>query len=439
MHRHPRTGRTAPATPGEPLSNATGHEVQTAQHDVVVDLRYDTVEVSRSPDLDMSGARPEISVVMPCLDEEQSVGECVRAALKGIARTGLPGEVVVCDNGSSDRSVARAVAAGAWVVHQPQRGYGSAYRKGFEYARGRMLVMGDSDGSYDFAELHALVDRLEQGADYVLGSRFRGTILPGAMPRLHQYVGNPLLTGVLNRFFDLRVSDAHSGMRGFTREAYDRLGLATEGMEFASEIVINAAQAGLRVEEVPITYSPRAGESKLHSFRDGWRHLRFMLLLCPRYLFLLPGMAMMILGATAQLGMLTGTVEVGSASFGVHYTVLAAMLTILGFQSILFGVFTKAYVRMRRHGRPDWLLDRIEQHFSLERGLVTGTVLFATGIAVDLWVLLSWLAADRGELDAVRLVLAAGTLMVVGAQTAFASFFLSLFDERQPYRARATS
>lgn len=273
-----------PARPNSPL-------------DATIDLTDVSVASAARAGGEPPSRPPDISVVMPCLDEQDSVGQCVRAALQGIARSGLTGEVVVCDNGSTDASVARAVEAGARVVHQPLRGYGSAYRKGFTYARGRLLVMGDSDGSYDFSQLPQLVDRLERGADYVLGSRLAGEILPGAMPPLHRYVGNPLLTAVLNRFFDLRVSDAHSGMRAFTREAYDRLDLATEGMEFASEIVINAAQAGLRVEEVPITYSPRIGTSKLHSFRDGWRHLRFMLLLCPRYLFLLPGIAMFVLGA----------------------------------------------------------------------------------------------------------------------------------------------
>lgn len=421
----------APADPESPMTLAP-RLVQPVDQPVgeIIDLNDGVTGTPTAPD---------ISVVMPCLNEEESVGQCVAAALEGIARSGLTGEVVIGDNGSTDRSVEVARAAGARVVHQPQRGYGSAYRKGFEYARGRYLVMGDSDGTYDFRELHALIGKLEDGADYVLGSRFGGQILPGAMPWLHRYVGNPVLTGVLNNFFNLRVSDAHSGMRAFTREAYDRLGLATEGMEFASEIVINAAHANLRVEEVPITYWPRTGESKLNSFRDGWRHLRFMLLLCPFYLFLLPGLAMFILGSTAQLGMLVGTIEVGDASFGVHYTVVAAMLCILGAQTFMFGVFTKAYVRQSRYGRPDWLLDKIERHFSLERGLFTGILLFLAGLAVDVYVLVSWLAADRGELDAMRIVLFSMTLMVIGAQIAFGSFFLSLFDDRQPYRARASA
>jgi glycosyltransferase involved in cell wall biosynthesis len=221
-------------------------------------------------------AVPQLSVVMPCLNEEDSVPRCVERAWRGIERTGLDGEVVVCDNGSSDRSVERAERAGARVVNEPTRGYGRAYMTGIEASVGELIVIGDSDCSYDFFELHRLIGPLRDGYDYVLGSRFAGTILPGAMPLLNQYLGNPVLTGLLNRLFGLDTTDAHSGMRAFTRSAYERMRLRSEGMEFASEIVIAAAQAGLRVTEVPITYHPRMGESKLRRFRDGARHVHFM-------------------------------------------------------------------------------------------------------------------------------------------------------------------
>ena len=372
-------------------------------------------------------ARPDISVVMPCLDEEDAIVHCIELALEGIRRSGLTGEVVVCDNGSTDRSVARAAAAGARVVHQPLRGYGSAYRKGFEMARGKYLVMGDSDGSYDFSELHRFVALLVEGNDYVLGSRFDGEILPGAMPWLHQYIGNPVLTGVLNRFFGLHASDAHSGMRAFTREAYDRLGVATEGMEFASEIVINAAHAGLKVAETPITYHPRIGESKLHSFRDGWRHLRFMLLLCPKYLFLVPGLLLLGFGSIGMAAFTAGNLTVGGFTFGIHWMVLSTMLVILGYQSMLFGCFTKAYARQQRVGRRDWMLDKIDTHFSLEKGLILGGLMVVAGFLINLGVLASWIGSDLGELDALRPALLAMTLMCIGSQTAFGSFFLSLF------------
>ena len=218
----------------------------------------------------------DLSVVLPCLNEENSVGWCIGRAWEGIARTGLRGEVVVCDNGSIDASVEAAEQAGARVVHEAKRGYGRAYLAGIEASVGRMIVIGDSDCSYDFLELHRLIGPLLEGYDYVLGSRFAGTILPGAMPFLNRYVGNPALTGLLNALFGLDTSDAHSGMRTFTRSAYERMGLRCEGMEFASEIVIAAARARLRITEVPITYHPRLGHSKLRRFRDGVRHVRFM-------------------------------------------------------------------------------------------------------------------------------------------------------------------
>jgi len=222
--------------------------------------------------------QPMISVVMPCLNEQESVGRCVRAALAGIAASGLPGEVVVADNGSADDSRRVAADAGAWVVREPRRGYGNAYLAGFAAARGSLLVMGDSDCSYDFGELPRLLAPLRTGeADYVLGSRFTGEILPGAMPWTHRYIGNPVLTRMLNRLFGLRTSDAHSGMRAFTRAAYERMAPCHGGMELASELIVAAAASRLRVEEVPITYHPRSGVSKLNSLRDAGRHVRFML------------------------------------------------------------------------------------------------------------------------------------------------------------------
>jgi glycosyltransferase involved in cell wall biosynthesis len=221
--------------------------------------------------------RPVVSVVMPCLNEAESVGECVRAAYAGLAAAGLPGEVVVADNGSTDDSPRVAAAAGARVVREPRRGYGNAYRAGFAAARGRFLVMGDSDCSYDFGELPRLLAPLRRDrVDYVLGSRFAGEILPGAMPWTHRRLGNPVLTALLNRLFGLRTTDAHSGMRAFSRAAYERMAPRQSGMELASELVVAAATAGLRVAEVPITYHPRSGRSKLHSLRDAARHVRFL-------------------------------------------------------------------------------------------------------------------------------------------------------------------
>lgn len=312
-------------------------------------------------DVDDTVAAVDISVVMPCLNEADSVGICVQKALEGIRRTGLRGEVIVSDNGSTDGSPAIAREAGARVVLQPARGYGNAYLKGFSEARGRYIVMGDSDNTYDFTELADLVQPLADGsADYVLGSRFGGEILKGAMPWTHRYVGNPVLTWVLNQFFGLRSSDAHSGMRAFTREALDRMGLCCEGMEFASEIVVKAARAELRVSEVPIRYHPRIGESKLNGIRDAWRHLRFMLLLSPKYLFIIPGLVFFLVGFLGQSVLLVGSVSVGHHSLQVHFSILFALLTLAGSQAVIFGVFA---CNVRQEHRPG----RTERHVGMGR------------------------------------------------------------------------
>jgi glycosyltransferase involved in cell wall biosynthesis len=390
-------------------------------------------------DLTVALGRPvvDISVVMPCLNEEGSVGICVAKAFEGIRKTGLVGEVVVSDNGSTDRSVAVAEAAGARVVHQPERGYGNAYLKGFAEARGRYIVMGDSDDTYDFRALDDLVEPLTRGYDYVLGSRFGGQIQKGAMTFSHRYIGNPVLTAILNRFFGLKSSDAHSGMRAFTREAYERMALRCEGMEFASEIVIKAGRARLKVAEVPIVYHPRIGETKLNTFRDGWRHLRFMLLLCPQWLYVVPGVVLFLLGMIGQTVLLEH-VSVGGRNLSVHFSALFALCAILGAQALSFGTFARTYgatLGLEDEGR----MQRWVQHeFTLERGLLTGAVFFLFGFVIDAIVLSDWLGNHMGALDAMRPALYAMTFMVLGVQVVFTSFFLGLFRMRihaQPGRA----
>jgi glycosyltransferase involved in cell wall biosynthesis len=393
-------------------------------------------ELINLTELDLTGAPPDpplgqidVSVVMPCLNEEASVGLCIAKAFEGIGRTGLVGEVIVSDNGSTDRSVPVALAAGARVVHQPERGYGNAYMKGFSEARGRYIVMGDSDDTYDFSHLDTLVEPLTHGADYVLGSRFGGEIKKGAMTFSHRYIGNPILTGVLNRFFGLRSSDAHSGMRAFTREAYDRMALRCEGMEFASEIVIKAARAKLKVTEVPIVYHPRIGETKLNTFRDGWRHLRFMLLLCPQWLYIVPGLVMFAIGLIGETVLLQN-VSIGHHNLNVHFSALFALLAILGGQALTFGVFARTYgatLGLESEGR---LQQWVHRDFTLERGLLTGGLFFVFGFGIDFYVLVDWIRNHMAALDAMRPALYAMTFMVLGVQIIFASFFLGLFRMR---------
>ena len=379
-----------------------------------------------------SSAAPDISVVMPCLNEAGSVGTCIEKAWEGIRRTGLTGEVVVSDNGSTDDSVAVAGKAGARVVRQPARGYGNAYLKGFAEARGRFIIMGDSDGSYDFTQIDRLIAPLREGYDYVLGSRFAGNILKGAMPWHHRYIGNPVLTGVLNRLFKVDSSDAHSGMRAFTSDAYRRMALRSEGMELASEIVINAAKAGLRGTEVPITYHPREGESKLNSMRDGWRHLRFMLLRSPTWLFVGPGIAMFVVGLVGQGLLLPGPLNLGFHALEEHFSVFFALLAILGYQTLLFGVFARTCRLREVEAPPDRLQGWFERNYSLERGLIGGGLMFLVGFVIDAVILVHWLREGMGPINSLRPALLAMTLMMVGAKTGFAAFFLSLFRLDRP-------
>jgi hypothetical protein len=380
----------------------------------------------------------DISVVMPCLNEAQSVGICVEWALEGIRRTGLRGEVIISDNGSTDDSVRIATEAGARVVHQPNRGYGNAYLKGFSEARGRFIVMGDSDATYDFRRLDELVAKLQDGYDYCLGSRFAGTMAEGAMPWTHKYIGNPVLTGVLNRFFGLKSSDAHSGMRAFTRDAFDQMELRCEGMEFASEIVIKAARCKLSVAEVPIDYGKRSGESKLKSLRDGWRHLRFMLLLCPQWLFIIPGATLIVLGMVGQSVLLTTTVNIAGHALEVHFSVLFAMLTLLGALAGMFGIFCRAFAASIGLEPPSGLSRWANEDFRLERGLLASVLFIVTGIAFDAWVLYDWIANNLGALSAVRQAVFALTLMVLGSMGVFASFFLSFLSVKTHAPSRPT-
>jgi len=380
---------------------------------------------------ELTDVTPVVSVVMPCLNEEETLGRCVEKAFRGLENVGLPGEVIVADNGSTDRSVEIADAGGARVIHVPRQGYGHAYLAGFAAARGRYLVMGDSDDTYDFTELGQLISPLQSDDhDYVLGSRFQGQILPGAMPWMHQYIGNPVLTWVLNRLFGLNVSDAHSGMRAFTRDAYDRMQVQSTGMEFASELIINAARADLRVTEVPITYYPRGGESKLRSFRDGWRHLRFMLLRSPDWLFLAPGLLLLVVGLLLMLALVLGPLPFAGHDWDVHALILGCLCAVLGAQVLTMGLSAKAYAYRRWPDARDGIILKFYRHFTLERGLVLGIAAFLAGFGINVAILWVWLDRNMGPLDAIRPAVAAATLMIVGTQIFFSSFLLSILDIR---------
>lgn len=372
-------------------------------------------------------ASPLVSVVMPCLNEVRGVGKCVEKALRALAMMNVTGEVVVVDNGSSDGSSEVAAHAGARVVHERRRGYGAAYLRGFREARGRYLVMGDSDDSYDFLDLPRFVEPLKSETfDMVMGSRLSGNILPGAMPWTHRWIGNPILSGMLRLFFHARISDSHCGMRSFTRDALDKMHLRTQGMEFASEIVVNAIRENLKILEVPITYHPREGVSKLSSLRDAWRHVRFMLVYSPSYLFQLPGVLLALVGCILVVWLARGPRELFGHQWDYHVLLFGALSLILGYNLILFDIIAKTFSMGAGFARPRQWLQRLSELFTLERGLALGVVFFLAGFLIELKIVLDWVRSGYSQLMAVRGIVIGMTAMFLGAQTAFASFLVSL-------------
>jgi glycosyltransferase involved in cell wall biosynthesis len=373
---------------------------------------------------------PELSVVMPCLNEEESLGICLEKARSTIQSLHLPAEIVVADNGSTDRSVAIAESFGARVVHEARRGYGSAYLAGFAAARGRFIVMADSDDSYDWTDIPRFLEPLRQGADFVIGTRLHGHIDPGAMPFLHRYVGNPILTGILNLLFGAGISDAHCGMRAFTREALDRMRLRTTGMEFASEMVIQAAKVKLRIVEIPITLHKdrRSRRPHLRTWRDGWRHLRFMLLLSPTWLFMIPGLVLLLLGLVPLIVLYPGPLHFGRVELDVHTMILGSLFTILGVQILTTGLFAAVYSFEQQFDRGDRLLGVLARHFNLERGLLLGLLVFLTGLAIDAGVAITWIRGGLGNLAELRPAIVGSTLLAVGTQIISSSFFLSMLS-----------
>jgi glycosyltransferase involved in cell wall biosynthesis len=375
-----------------------------------------------------ASSTPLVSVVIPCLNEAASIERCVALALEVLERNGIPGEVVVADNGSTDGSAELAASAGARVVHEKRRGYGSAYLAGFGVARGRYIVMADADLTYDFNDIPRFVHELEAGAELVMGDRM-DNIQPGAMPWLHRYVGNPVLTGVLNLFFRTGIKDAHCGMRALRRDVLPRLDLRTTGMEFASEMVIRAAKEDLEIHQIEIEYHPREGESKLSSFRDGWRHLRFLLVHSPTHLFFVPGAVLTVLGLVIMIGVLAHA-SVFGRSWDVHTMIGGSLLTIVGTQILALGLCARAYGVYVLGERDAWF-ERMRKRVQLEHGLLAGALIVLTGIVVGGVIVGEWIASGGGALAQTRLALLAATLVIVGIQTFFSSFLLSILGLRR--------
>jgi glycosyltransferase involved in cell wall biosynthesis len=371
----------------------------------------------------------EVSVVIPCLNEANSLAYCVDKAMKALESAGLSGEVVVADNGSTDGSIQIAEEHGARVIRVAERGYGAALRAGIAGARGPFIIMGDADDSYDFTDVPRFVEKLRQGNDIVLGNRFRGGIKPGAMPPLHKYFGNPGLTALLNTLFHARIGDGYCGMRGFTRSLYDRLDLRSSGMEFALEMVIKSAQIGARIAEIPIVLWPdkRGRAPHLRSFRDGWRSLRFMLLYAPNWLFLLPGAALMLGGLFLVFWLLPGPRKISPhVVLDIHTMIFGVIFTLLGAQILSIGAFAKVFSYAERFDRRSVSLRRVLKRVTLETGLLLGGGLFLMGFAGCAWVTWQWAANGFGELHQIRQVLFWSMWFFLGLQMIFASFFLSM-------------
>jgi glycosyltransferase involved in cell wall biosynthesis len=381
-------------------------------------------------------AEVEVSVVMPCLNEAETLESCILRAQTTLQAAKVLGEVIVADNGSTDGSPEIAERLGARVVHVEAKGYGNALMGGIAAASGKYIIMGDADQSYDFGHIPRFLEPLRAGADLAMGNRFTGGIQPDAMPPLHKYFGNPLLTRIGRLFFGGSCGDFYCGLRGFNKKAYQSMDLRTTGMEFATEMVVKASLLRMKIAEVPTTLSPdgRSRPPHLRTWRDGWRTVRFFLLYSPRWLFLYPGLALMLVGLVAGLWLLPEPRKMGNVTFDVHTLLYAAIAILLGFQSIAFAVFTKLFAISEGLHPPDPLLDRLFRYIDLELGLLVGTILTITGFAISIYAVRLWEAHQFGPLDisrTLRIVIPAALSMTLGVQTIFSSFFLSVLGMRR--------
>lgn len=372
-----------------------------------------------------------LSVVLPCLNEAETLGVCIAKAQRSMTELGVEGEVVVADNGSTDGSQEIARGHGARVIDVPVKGYGSALLAGIHAARSELIVMADADDSYDLSQLGRFFECLEGGADLVMGNRFRGVIERGAMPKLNRYLGNPLLTRLGRMLFRSPSGDFHCGMRAFRRSSILSLGLQTSGMEFASEMVVRATLAKLHIVEVPVTLSPdgRTRAPHLRPWRDGWRHLRFLLLYSPRWLFLYPGIALMLAGTALGIALLPGPLHIGSVGLDVNAFVYCAVAVIIGFQAVTFSVFARAFAASEGLLPPNKSMEKTFRVVTLEVGLAVGLVLFLSGLGLSIYAIAFWGGKSFGTLSTsstIRLVIPAATFMIIGLETVLASFFLSI-------------
>jgi glycosyltransferase involved in cell wall biosynthesis len=375
----------------------------------------------------------ELTVLMPCLNEVETLEICIQKALASISELGIAGEVLIADNGSDDGSQELARRCGARVIQAPLRGYGGALLAGIENAHGKYIIMGDADDSYDFSKLGQFVEKLREGYDLVMGNRFKGGIQPGAMPPLHKYLGNPVLSFLGRLFFPSAIGDFHCGLRGFSKEAAERMELQTTGMEFASEMVVKATLLKMKVAEVPTTLSPdgRSRAPHLRSWRDGWRHLRFLLMYSPRWLFFYPGLVLMFIGLMIALSISFFSVKISGVVLDIHTMVFAMAMVTTGFQAALFAVYTNKYAVSAQLVPGDPVMTRFAKLLKLELGLVIGLSFLVLGFAGAFVALYQWWQTGLGDLDpqkTMRIVIGSALLLAFGSQICFSSFFLGILD-----------
>jgi hypothetical protein len=385
-------------------------------------------EISRET-RDPDGAEAPLgSAIIPCLNEDRTLAICIRKAQAAFARRGIKGEVVVGDNGSTDTSVEIAEALGARVVHQPIKGYGAAIRAAVAAAKGRYLIMADADDSYDWSQLDDFIDALEGGAELVMGNRFLGGIEPGAMPHLHRYLGNPVLSAVARWLHHSPIRDFHCGMRGFTRDAFQKMGARSPGMEFASEMVINAHRADLDIREVPIKLYPdkRDRPPHLRSFRDGWRHLRLIIAHAPDTLYLIPGLTLLAVGILGLGALSTGPIEINGQYFGIHFVALSAMGTLIGLSAILLGMLAKVAIAIYHPVQRGRIVPWLKRGRPLEWLVGSGSVLAVAGFGADLLLALKWLFVGGPMEESVHLSFVITTACVAGAFMVLSGFVLKL-------------
>jgi len=374
----------------------------------------------------MAMANKKISVVLPCLNEEEGLGSCIEKIKEVFLKGSINGEIIVVDNGSIDKSVEIATRLGAKILFQPIRGYGAVYIKGFDEAMSDYIVMADADDTYDFYSIPQFIRLLDEGNDLVMGNRFKGKMAKGAMTFSHRFIGNPIITLVFRIFFHTDLSDVLCGMRAFTKEAYAKMELKCLGMEFATEMILASLKQNLKIAEIPINYFPRKGQTKLRSFQDAWRYFRFMLLFSPDWLFIVPGSILFFLGFIALFLSGWGGLNFLGHKFDVHSMVFFTFFSLLGFQILTLGLYAKTYGLSEGFSKEDKLLKNFYQHFNLEKGLFIGLAIAILGFSIGAYILSKWIKIGFGPLDEVRLSLISLFFMILGIQTVFSSFLISI-------------